>query len=352
MANNNTSLHKAKNAKQDEFYTQRSDIENELHYYREHFKGKVIYCNCDDPRVSEFFRYFSYNFEAFGLKKLMATCYKNQDMGLFSKHDSEQAVYLEYTGDKNRNKVPDLDEIEVKPLNSDGDFRSAECIELLKQADIVVTNPPFSLFREYIAQLVEYDKKFVIVGTQHALTYKEIFPLIMDSKIWLGQKTAGMKFRVPDHYIESSYQDENGQRWQSLGNVCWYTNLDIPRVHKDLKLSERYSPEKYPTYDNYGAIEVSKVKMIPEDYDGVMGVPFSFLSKFNPMQFEILGMCENEDLYGLKTKHYTRIECKDAYLKKFEKKGSYDLNARSVLFRNGRYESLYQRLLIRVKERY
>ena len=174
----NKNLQEAKTNKKDEFYTQLSDIERELKYYKKHFKDKVVYCNCDDPRVSNFFHYFSYNFEKLGLKKLVATCYKNQNMDLFSQNDAEQAIYLEYTGDKNRNNIPDPAEIGIKKLKGDGDFRSKECIELLKQADIVVTNPPFSLFREYVAQLIEYDKKFVIVGHQNAITYKEIFPLI------------------------------------------------------------------------------------------------------------------------------------------------------------------------------
>ena len=177
----NTSLHKAKTGKKDEFYTQLADIERELKHYKKHFKGKVVYCNCDDPRVSNFFHYFSYNFEHLGLKKLIATCYKNQNMNLFSQHDSEQAIYLEYTGDKNRNNVPDTNEIGIKTLKGDGDFRSAECIELLKEADIVVTNPPFSLFREYVAQLIEYDKKFIIVGSLNAITYKEIFKYIKEA---------------------------------------------------------------------------------------------------------------------------------------------------------------------------
>ena len=182
----NTNLHKAKNNKKDEFYTQLSDIENELRHYKDHFKDKVVYCNCDDPRVSNFFHYFSYNFEHLGLKKLIATCYKNQDVDLFSTNESEQAVYLEYTGDKNGNSVPDANEIGVQTLQGDGDFRSAESIELLKQADIVVTNPPFSLFREYVAQLIEYDKKFIIVGHQNAITYKDIFKLIKENKIFIN----------------------------------------------------------------------------------------------------------------------------------------------------------------------
>jgi len=182
----NKNLHQAKSNKKDEFYTQLPDIERELKNYKKHFKNKVVFCNCDDPRISNFFHYFSFNFEKLGLKKLITTCFKNQEMDLFSQHDSEKAIYLEYFGDKNDNKVPDPEEIGIKHLKGDGDFRGKECIELLKQADIVVTNPPFSLFREYVAQLIEYDKKFIIIGHQNAITYKEIFKLIKENKLWLG----------------------------------------------------------------------------------------------------------------------------------------------------------------------
>ena len=234
----NSNLHSAKKEKNDEFYTQLSDIENEIRHYKHHFKDKVVYCNCDDPRMSNFFHYFSYNFEHLGLKRLIATCYKNQDMDLFSQNDSEQAVYLIYDGDKDGDKVPSKEEIQVKALNGDGDFRSDECIELLKQADIIVTNPPFSLFREYIAQLMEYDKKFLIVGNQNAITYKEVFSLIRDNKVWLGTKIGNMKFVVPSHYKlrnTRSWLDENGVNWRSLGNACWFTNLDHPKRHEDSK---------------------------------------------------------------------------------------------------------------------
>jgi hypothetical protein len=196
-------LQAAKTSKKDEFYTQLGDIERELRYYKSHFKDKVVYCNCDDPRVSNFFHFFSYNFEKLGLKKLIATCYKNQDMDLFSENKSEQAIYLVYEGDKNDNKVPDPNEIGIKKLKGDGDFRSQECIELLKQADIVVTNPPFSLFREYVAQLIEYDKKFVIVGHQNAISYKEIFKLIKEDKLWLGYGFKG----GAAHFINKHYED-------------------------------------------------------------------------------------------------------------------------------------------------
>lgn len=290
----NINLHKAKNAKKDEFYTQLPDIEREMKHYKDHFKGKVVFCNCDDPRVSNFFHYFSYNFEKLELKKLITTCYKNQDMDLFSRNKSEKAIYLEYEGDKNDNKVPDPEEIGIKHLKRDGDFRSEECIELLKQADIVVTNPPFSLFREYVAQLIEYDKKFVIIGNVNSISYKEIFPLVKDNKIWLGPSihSGDREFGVPDDYplkAAGFRVDEEGRKFIRVKGVRWFTNLDYEERHEDLILYEKYNPEKYPTYDNYDAINVSKTKEIPVDYDGVMGVPITFLDKFNPEQFEIIG---------------------------------------------------------------
>ena len=289
----NSSLSRAKDAKQDEFYTQLSDIERELRHYKRYFAGKVVYCNCDDPRVSNFFHYFSYNFERLRLKRLITTCYKSQSRDMFSNNDSERAVTLEYNGDKNRNFVPDPEEILTHELDGDGDFRSRECIELLKQADIVVTNPPFSLFRDYITQLLEYGKSFVILGNQGAITYKEIFPLIKDNKIWLGYHSGDMAFRVPDHYEPRDtryWQDENGQKWRSFGNMCWFTNLDIAKRHEELVLFKRYTPAEYPAYDNYDAIEVGKTKDIPEDYMKPMGVPITFLDKYNQDQFEILGI--------------------------------------------------------------
>ena len=421
----NTTLTHAKKNKKDEFYTQLSDIERELKHYKEHFKNKVVYCNCDDPRVSNFFHYFSYNFEKLGLKKLVATCYKNQDMDLFSQNSSEQAIYLEYEGDKNGNCQPDFEEIAIKHLKGDGDFRSAECINLLKQADIVVTNPPFSLFREYVSQLIKHDKKFVIVGHQNAITYKEIFPLIKGNKLWLGHGfKGGAAHFINKHYedyatagdrkegmirvsgvvwftnldiskrhedlilykkyiaikhlkgdgdfrsaecinllkqadivvtnppfslfreyvsqlieydkkflvigninaitykeifklikenkawlgvnmgrgisgfiVPSSYElygteariDETGNRIISTNNCLWLTNLDTAKRHEDIILYKKYNSEEYPKYDNYDAINVDKTKDIPMDYEGVMGVPITFLHKYNPDQFEILG---------------------------------------------------------------
>ena len=295
----NKNLHQAKNAKKDEFYTQLPDIENELRHYKDHFKNKTVYCNCDDPRISNFFHYFSYNFENLGLKKLITTCYKNQDIDLFSKHDTEKAVYLEYYGDKNDNRVPDPEEIGVHHLTGDGDFRSEECIKLLKQADIVVTNPPFSLFREYVAQLVEYGKAFVIIGNINAITYKEIFKLIKENKAWLGINLGrGVSgFIVPDHYELYGTEakiDDNGNRIISSNNCLWLTNLDHKKRHEDIVLYKSYKPEEYPTYDNYDAIEVSKTKEIPMDYAGAMGVPITFLDKYNPEQFEIIGLANDK----------------------------------------------------------
>ena len=288
----NKTLNAAKAAKNDEFYTQLSDIENELRHYKEHFRGKTVFCNCDDPRRSNFFKYFVLNFEHLGLKRLITTCYKSQDADLFSKHDSEKAVYLIYDGDKNGNGVPDAEEIGIHPLKGDGDFRSRECIELLMQADIIVTNPPFSLFREYVAQLMKYGKKFIIIGTQNATHYKEIFPLIKGNKIWLGFGSGDMSFKVPDYYEprETRYwQDESGQKWRSMGNVCWFTNLDHNKRHEEMILYKRYNPEEYPKYYNYDGIDVRNVAEIPMDYDGDMGVPDTFLNSYNPDQFELVG---------------------------------------------------------------
>ena len=296
----NRNLNTAKAKKKDEFYTQLSDIENELRFYRDHFRGKVIYCNCDDPRVSKFFHFFSLQFRGLGLKKLITTCYKNQQMDMFSRNDTEKAIWLEYEGTPNETGVPSVEDIGIHYLEGDGDFRSAECIDLLKQADIVVTNPPFSLFREYVAQLMEYEKKFIIIGHQNAIAYKEIFPLIKDNRLWLGRTPRGrdMLFDVPEDYAQelvetrkegSAYKVVDGVVKGRLGSASWFTNLDYRQRYEDLILWKRYSPEEYPTYDNYDAIEVSRIAEIPYDYDGAMGVPITFLNKHNPDQFEIIG---------------------------------------------------------------
>ena len=357
MGNTNSNLHAAKAAKNDEFYTRLEDIENELRHYRHHFKGKTILCNCDDPRVSNFFRYFALNFETFGLKKLIATCYKNQNVDLFSQHDCEKAVYIVYEGDKNGNGVPDLSEIEVLPLEGDGDFRSPECVRLLEEADIVCSNPPFSLFRQYVAQLMEHKKKFIIIANKGAISYKEVFKYIKENRLWIGHTPMGydMKFYLPKEFANALKESKKlGSAYVVIDDIvmgrspsCWLTNLDIAKRHEELILYKHYMPEEYPKYENYDAIEVSKVVDIPCDYEGAMGVPITFLDKYNPEQFEILGITENKDLYRLKTKVYSTDECKKAYAAKFDKPGTYDLNASGVLIKNNLLEKVYSRVLIR-----
>ena len=290
VINRGRNLHSAKKAKNDEFYTTLEVIENELKHYKNHFKDKVVYCNCDDPNISNFFKYFALNFDHLGLKKLITSCYRNTDPDLRSKGVSEEAVWLEYEG--GYNSLEDIQKHTIAHgFNGDGDFRSEESIELLKEADIVVTNPPFSLFREYVAQLVEYEKDFSILGNMNAITYKEIFPLIKDNKMWLGYKNGSMEFELPaDAEMKASgYIDENGKKMQKFGNISWYTNLPHSKRYEDIILYRTYNADDYPKYDNYDAIEVSKVKNIPMDYTGIMGVPITFLDKYNPEQFEILG---------------------------------------------------------------
>ena len=329
----NQNLHKAKNAKQDEFYTQLADIEREVKHYKDHFKGKVVFCNCDDPQQSNFYKYFLLNFAKLGLKKLVTVCYQSQDPVSPSKQDSDRAIYLEYT---------DNEDIKVQCLKGDGDFRSEESIELLKQADIVVTNPPFSLFREFVAQLVEHDKKFLIIGSMNAITYKETFGLIKEKKLWLGYKNGDMAFKVPDSYDSRevrSWEDESGQKWRSLGNACWFTNLDIAKHHEDLLLYKTYTPEEYPKYDNYDAIEVSKVAEIPVDYDGVMGVPITFLDKHNPDQFDILGTTDRGDS-GLRNKKYTKKDAVNPGV----------LNSCGTIKIGEEFRPTYKRLLIKRRQ--
>jgi hypothetical protein len=305
MARLNDNLHKAKIQKNDEFYTVFSDIERELRNYKEQFKNKTVLCNCDDPRVSNFFKFFYSQFYALGLKRLIAVCYKNLNPDLFSEHKEEQAVYCIYDGKGRADDViydysTFIKQNEWGVLKGDGDFRSRECIELLKQADIVCTNPPFSLFREYVTQLVDYDKKFLIIGTWNAITYKEIFKLIQEDRIWLGinsnRNFSG--FIVPKHYSlygTEARVDENGNRIVSTNNTCWFTNLDVAKRHEDLILYKTYNPEEYPKYDNYDAINVDKTSDIPMDYAGYMGVPITFLDKYNPEQFEIIKFRKGDD---------------------------------------------------------
>ena len=343
----NTNLTLAKANKKDEFYTQLSDIERELKHYKKHFKDKVVLCNCDDPRVSNFFHFFSCNFEKFGLKKLIATCYKNQDSDLFSQNNSERAIYLEYTGDKNGNNVPDVSEIGIKHLQGDGDFRSKECIELLKQADIVVTNPPFSLFREYVSQLVEYDKKFVIIGHQNAITYKEIFKLIKENKIWLGFGFTG----GAGHFINTQYENyatatDKKEGMIRVSGVHWFTNLDINKRHEDLILYKNYTPEEYPKYENFDAINVNITKDIPVDYSGAMGVPITFLDKYNPEQFEIIGLGISNSGLEVGVQPYKPEHKK--YRKEIQKRGAVDGDL--YMMKNGIVEVPYARILIRNKK--
>ena len=270
MASN---LNNAKKAKNDEFYTQLSDIEKELAHYKDFFKGKIVYCNCDDARESNFFKFFSNNFESLGLKKIITTGYKADGKG----------VKLVYEGDKNGNFMIDDAEVVVTELEGNGDFRSEECIELLKECDVVVTNPPFSLFRKYISHLMKYGKKFIIIGSMNAITYKEIFPYIKNNELWLGM-----------NWVKDFVQP-NGEV-KKFGNICWYTNIGHSRRNTELDLYKKYSADEYPKYDNYDAIEVSKVSEIPMDYEGVMAVPITFLDKYCPTQFEIVGWSRHNDL--------------------------------------------------------
>lgn len=278
----NKNLQKANKEKNDEFYTQLNDINNELKHYKEHFKGKVVFCNCDDPRESNFFRYFALNFEKLGLKKLITTHFERD----------KPSYKLEIEHDLNGDgKIDDLDNY-MTPLTQNGDFRSDEAIDILKSADIVVTNPPFSLFREYVAQLIEYDKKFVIIGSLNAITYKEIFKFIKDDKLWLGYGFNGGNayFKTPHtkEFASGVYDEETGL--VKFRNVTWFTNLEIQKRHEELILYKTYNENEYSKYDNYDAIEVSRTKDIPADYAGAMGVPITFLDKYNPEQFQILGM--------------------------------------------------------------
>ncbi len=310
-------LDKAKRNKADEFYTQMPDIEVELRHYKEHFHGKVVLCNCDDPYESNFFKYFAMNFNYLGLKKLIATSYSDSPVAygqlplfeiqtLKNRPSAEKpACRIEITEvpDENADGAVDLADVEnlLKSRNNvfsflegDGDFRSAECVELLKEADIVVTNPPFSLFREYVAHLMEYDKKFVIIGNKNSITYKDIFQLIKSGDLWLGYRNINqdMWFIVPDYYPCEKVVD--GLRLKHIMG-CWFTNLDTTKRHENLTLYKHYTPEEYPHYDNYDAINVDKVAEIPCDYDGAMGVPITFLDKYNPDQFEIVKFRKGDD---------------------------------------------------------
>jgi len=373
-------LTQAKVGKQDEFYTQLPDIEKELIHYRDHFRDKVVFCNCDDPYESNFFKYFALNFNALGLKKLIATCYDGspiaqQELPLFPEKDAEPKrkaykVEISEVPDLDGNGSTDLTDVQLLLKSSDhnvkaelkgnGDFRSPECVELLKQADIVVTNPPFSLFREYVAQLFKYDKKFLIIGNMNAITYKEIFALFKENKLWIGYGfNLSMIFRTTytntlesnRKYVISKGYDPD-KNYVKTPAIAWFTNLDIKKRHEDLILIKHYTPEEYPKYDNYDAINVNTTNDIPCDYDGVMGVPITFLDKYSPDQFEIITLGVGEDNFT-PTKKYGKFRnpvtgeyCSDKrdfllYIR--------DTNGKYLTEEGYRVTKLYARILIRKK---
>ncbi len=304
-------LRKARAEKQDEFYTQITDIENELKHYKEQFRDKTIFCNCDDPYESNFFKYFAINFDYLGLKKLIATCYDGSpiaytQLNLFgddrvvpNNNHHPYKIEINEIKDYNHDGATDLADVEyllknkknsLTILKDDGDFRSSECVELLKQADIVVTNPPFSLFREYVSQLIEYNKKFLIIGNQNAVAYKEIFPLLRDNKIWLGYNSGSHTFQVPHTFERNNTFIKDGIKYAKFGNICWFTNLDTSKRNEDIVMYKSFNKNEYPKYENYNAINVDKTTDIPYDYYDIMGVPITFLDRYNPNQFVILGL--------------------------------------------------------------
>ena len=382
MANKN--LSNAKTAKNDEFYTQYADIQKEINAYLDYdpnvFRGKTVLLPCDDPEWSNFTKFFAQNFELLGLKKLISTSYapESKNYNIPYQPTLFETVQPYYSPDKTKthgkifilerditgdNRI-NIDDLEWQYLEGDGDFRSDEIKALRDDADIIVTNPPFSLFRQFVTWILEADKKFIIIGNMNAITYKEIFPLIKDNKMWMGNGfqsgNAYFKVMMLKEYADGVYDAETGL--VKFRNCCWFTNIDHGRRHEPLKLMTmtdnfKHSKHKdirerkeYLHYDNYDAIEVPFTDAIPSDYEGIMGVPISFLDKYCPEQFKIMGMCENEDLYGLKTKVYTTAECKQAYMDKFGKTGTYDLNASGVVLRNGIKDKVYQRILIRKKQ--
>lgn len=358
-------LKKAITAKNDEFYTQLTDIEKELRHYKDQFKDKIVYCNADDPFESNFFKYFASNFNLLGLKKLIATSYAGSPIV------GKQLSFFDIEGVKNENKkepmkieinevkdfnndgainIADVeyllkhDKNSVKALEGSGDFRSHECVEILKEADIVVTNPPFSLFREYVAQLEEYNKKFLIIGNTNAITYKETFALIKENKLRTGYTNfnVGMFFVVPDDWKKFHHIDENGKKIARVSTSCWFTNLDVKKHKEDLILFKTYNcnESEYPKYDNYDAIEVSQVANIPMDYAGQMGVPITFVDKYNPDQFEIIGFTHRNDPYNLKTKIYTKEDADNFN----------DLNGSPIVINGNHVKFIYMRIIIKNKK--
>lgn len=358
----NEALNKASKAKKDEFYTQLADIEVELKHYKKHFKSKTVFCNCDDPYESNFFKYFAMNFNYLGLKKLIATCYNNspvsgEQLSIFDMFPTEEEqkkyaykIEISEVTDINGDGAVDLVDVEyllrnkknaLTLLEGDGDFRSDECVEILKEADVVVTNPPFSLFRDYVALLEKYQKQYLIIGNVNAITYKEIFPLIKDNKLWMGYSihSGDREFRVPDDYpleAASSRVDDRGNKYIRVKGVRWFTNMDYPERHTDIDLYKKYTPEEYPHYVNYDAIEVRKTAEIPFDYDGLMGVPITFLDKYNPDQFEIVGLSL---LVANPISDYAE-------------EGTYAKGGPAFYLKNdhGTYDRLYARIVIRRKQ--
>ncbi len=340
-SSSNKNLHSAKDSKKDEFYTQLVDIEKELKHYKDQFRGKVVYCNCDDPFESNFFKYFAANFNSLGLKKLITTSYVKSPIvggqlplfeveGLKPSGKEPFKIEIKEVTDTNRNGAINLDDVKyllkhdkntATPLNGNGDFRSDECIELIKQADVVVTNPPFTLFREYVAQLVKYEKKFLIIGNTNALTYKEIFKLIKEDKFRTGYTNfnVGMFFVVPDHWKHFHHIDKVGKKIARVSTSCWFTNLEVEKHKQDIILYKKYTPEEYPKYDNYDAINVNKYTDIPYDYPGYIGVPITFIDKYNPEQFKIVRFRKGNDDKDLSINgkySYFRIIVKNKKVKK------------------------------------
>jgi len=357
----NKTLHSAKTLKNDEFYTQIVDIENELKHYKDKFRGKVIFCNCDDPFESNFFKFFASNFNHLGLKKLIATSFTRSpiagtqlpllDMeGL--KPDGGQPFKIEINEvpDSNGDGAVNISDVQyllehdkntASALSGNGDFRSPECLELLKEADIVCTNPPFSLFREYVALLVEHQKNFLVIGNTNAITYEEIFPYLKDNVIWLGVNNGAKTYEVPSYYTQkNTFLGTDGKKYAKMGNTGWFTNLDFDKRHQELQLYKKYRPEEFQKYDNYDAIEIPKVQDIPVDYDGAMGVPITFLDKYNSSQFEILGLTDRKNTSGLRTKTYTSKDTPNHN----------DMNRRGAIkMADGSLRSTYARILVKRK---
>jgi len=364
----NRTLHKASKAKKDEFYTQLIDIEKELKHYKDQFRGKVVYCNCDDPFESNFFKYFAANFNAFGLKKLITTSYVQSpivggQLPLFEvaglKPEGKEPFKIEINGvtDLDSDGAVGLTDVELllkldanvaTPLKGDGDFRSEECSELLKEADVVVTNPPFSLFREYVAQLVEYDKKFLIIGNTNSMTYREIFKLFKEDRIRTGYTNfnVGMFFVVPDDWEKFHHIDENGNKIARVSTSCWFTNLEVEKHKVDITLYKKYNYKEYPKYYNYDAININKYTDIPYNYDGAMGVPITFLDKYNPKQFKIIGLGISNSGIEIGVKPYTEKHKK--YRKEVQKRGA--VNGDLYMITDGVVKVPYARVIIKNKK--